>query len=85
MTRYEIQKPVVIDAIQWRGDNYSEVFEFTEGNAYPTKSHSDMLAVSTLEGEMKAEKGCYIIRGVNGEYYPCQEDIFNKTYEPVKQ
>ena len=79
------RKPVVIDAIQWRGDNYSEVFEFTEGNAYPTKPHSDTLAVTTLEGEVMATKGCYIIRGVNGEYYPCQEDIFNKTYEPVKQ
>ena len=49
------KKPVVIDAIQWTGDNYPEVFEFTEGNAYPTKSHSDTLAVSTLEGEVKAE------------------------------
>lgn len=79
------KKPVVIDAIQWTGDNYAEVFEFTEGNAWPTHSHSDTLAVSTLEGEVMATKDCYIIRGVNGEYYPCQEDIFNKTYEPVKQ
>lgn len=83
MTKYR-RKPVVIDAIQWTGDNYPEVFEFTEGNAYPTESHSDMLIVETLEGNMAAEKGCYIIRGVNGEYYPCQEDIFNKTYEPVE-
>lgn len=78
------RKPVVIDAIQWTGDNYADVFEFTEGYAYPTKPHSDTLGVTTLEGEVIAKKGCYIIRGVNGEYYPCQEDIFNKTYEPVK-
>ena len=78
------KKPVVIDAIQWTGYNYPEVFEFTQGNAYPTKPHSDTLFVTTLEGEVIAKKGCYIIRGVNGEYYPCQEDIFNKTYEPVK-
>lgn len=77
------KKPVVIDAIQWTGDNYPEVFEFTEGYAYPTKPHSDTLAVTTLEGEVTAKKGCYIIRGVNGDYYPCQEAEFNKTYEPV--
>lgn len=78
------KKPVVIDAIQWRGDNYSEVFEFTGGNAYPAKSHSDTLFVTTLEGEMKADKGCYIIRGINGDYYPCQEVTFKKIYEKVE-
>lgn len=77
------RKPVFVDAIQWTGDNYAEVFEFTGGYAYPTKSHSDTLAVSTLEGEMMATKGCYIIRDMNGDYFPCQEDIFNKTYEQV--
>ena len=78
------KKPVVIDAIQWTGDNHAEIFEFTEGKAYLSSSHSSTLIVETLEGKMVAEKGCYIIRGVNGEYYPCQEDIFNKTYEPVE-
>lgn len=78
------RKPVVIDAIQWTGDNYSEVFEFTEGNAYPTKSHSDTLAVSAMGCEMMAEKGCYIIRGINGDYYPCQEVTFKKIYEKVE-
>ena len=76
-------KSVVIDAIQWTGDNYPEVFEFTEGNAYPTEPHSDTLAFSS-DDDVKAEKGCYIIRGVNGEYYPCKEDFFNKIYEPIK-
>lgn len=77
------KKPVLIDAIQWTGDNYAEIFEFTEGRAYPAESHSDTLIVSTLEGEVKAEKGCYIIRGVENEYYPCDAAIFNKTYEKL--
>lgn len=77
------KKPVVIDAIQWTGDNYAEIFEFTEGKAYPFESHSDTLVVPTLEGNMKAEKGCYIIRGVENEYYPCDAAIFNKTYEKL--
>ena len=59
------KKPVVIDAIQWTGDNYPEVFEFTEGNACHAKSHSSTLIVETLEGNMVAEKDCYIIRGVS--------------------
>lgn len=82
MTKYRI-KPLVIDAIQWTGDNYAEVFEFTEGNAYPTKSHSDTLALSP-DGEVKVEKGNYIIRNREGNYVLCDEDIFNMIYEPVK-
>ena len=38
----------------------------------------------TLEGTMRANKGDYIIQGVQGEVYPCREDIFNSTYEKVK-
>ena len=76
------RKPVVIDAIQWTGYNYVEIFEFTQGNAYPTKPHSDTLGITTLEGEVKAEKGCYIIR-VGETYYPYPEAVFKKTYEQV--
>jgi len=41
------------------------------------------ITIPTLEGKMKASDGDYIIRGVNGEFYPCKPDIFEKTYEPV--
>lgn len=82
MTKYR-RKPIVIDAIQWTGDNYAEIFEFTEGNAYPTEPHSDTLAFSS-DDDVKAEKGCYIIRYKNGCYYPFPEAYFEKTYEPVE-
>lgn len=39
--------------------------------------------IDTLEGRMQASEGDYIIKGVNGEFYPCKPDIFNKTYEAV--
>lgn len=39
----------------------------------------------TLEGDMKASVGDYIITGVNGEQYPCKPDIFEKTYELVAE
>ena len=39
--------------------------------------------IKTLEGNMKAVEGDWIIRGIKGEYYPCKPDIFAATYEPV--
>jgi len=42
------------------------------------------LYVSTLEGNMKVSNGDWIIQGVNGELYPCKDDIFRKTYDEVE-
>ena len=44
-----------------------------------------IMYIETLEGTMKANVGDYIITGVNGEQYPCKPDIFNQTYEPIKE
>lgn len=41
------------------------------------------LEIETLEGTMKANVGDYIIKGVDGEIYPCKPDIFEKTYEKI--
>lgn len=50
--------------------------------AYQTKEPMD---IETLEGVMHASPGDYIITGVHGEQYPCKPDIFEKTYEPIKE
>lgn len=50
--------------------------------AYQT---SEEMIIPTLEGDMKASVGDYIITGVNGEQYPCKPDIFKKTYEPIDE
>lgn len=42
------------------------------------------LAIDTLEGTMRAEPGDWIIRGVQGEHYPCKPAIFEATYEEVQ-
>lgn len=42
-----------------------------------------VIEIPTLEGVMQANVGDWIIKGVNGEFYPCKPDIFDKTYEPV--
>jgi hypothetical protein len=46
-------------------------------------SGDPLLVIPTLEGDMTALKGDWIIRGVKGEFYPCKPDIFAATYEPV--
>lgn len=44
---------------------------------------TEPMVIHTLEGDMQAQKGDYIITGVNGEQYPCKPDIFHKTYEEM--
>jgi hypothetical protein len=43
------------------------------------------LTIATLEGKMRADLGDWIIRGVQGEFYPCKPDIFAATYEPAEE
>lgn len=81
------KKPVVIEAIQFNGDNYEEIKNFVGKNITCTSyigSKVDYFSIRTLEGNMTASRGDYIIKGVNGEFYPCKADIFNKTYEKVE-
>lgn len=87
------KKPVVIEAFQlnerglvtedWFWDAVSEnkVITHNFGKHYDEPAWCE---IQTLEGVMVANIGDYIIRGVNGELYPCKEDIFRKTYEEVK-
>lgn len=53
------------------------------GNPFGWTGNPDKLTIPTLEGEMTASKGDYIIKGVAGEFYPCKPDIFKKMYEEV--
>lgn len=76
------KKPVIIEAIQWNGENLSEIDEFTKNEV---KNHESVLIIPTLEGDMYASLNDYIIKGVNGEFYPCKPDIFDKTYEEVTE
>ena len=75
--------PVVIEAVQWTGENWRELGDFIEciHALLPDKGEID---ISTLEGIITASKGDYIIKGISGEFYPCKPDIFAKTYEAVE-
>ena len=76
------KKPVIIEAVQWTGENLSKIGEFTKNTV---KNHESVLIIPTLEGDMYASLNDYIIKGVNGEFYPCKPDIFDKTYEEVTE
>lgn len=80
------KKPVIIEAIQFEDNRIIEIHEFMGGDTirvnYEDKNNP-YLKIETLEGIMKASVGDYIIKGVNGEFYPCKPDIFEKTYERV--
>lgn len=85
MQKYR-KKPVVIEAVQLSSINCREVAKWIsptpELNYY---TGDPQIIIKTLEGNMAANVGDWIIRGVNGEFYPCNPDIFEKTYEPVTE
>ncbi len=80
------KKPVVIEAIQFTYELKDLAFNFITCNvvAERDKDSNPILKIQTLEGDMLAMIGDYIIKGINGEYYPCKPDIFEKTYEELK-
>lgn len=92
MTIYR-KKPVLIEAFKWTGgpdqteDPEWIVQAIKEGKVFIERNvyhESCYLYIKTLEGEMKASPGDYIIKGIQGELYPCKPDIFEATYEQVE-
>lgn len=87
------KKPVVIEAMQWTGENLDDLIEFTDhhfldideedradsGDPEATAQVFDVLHATWV----LVYSGDYIIKGVQGEFYPCREDVFHDTYEAV--
>lgn len=88
------KKPVVIEAFQlnerglveedwfWDAVTNNEVTTHNFGKRCPNPAWCE---IKTLEGVMVANAGDYIIKGVQGEFYPCKPDIFEQTYEKVEE
>jgi hypothetical protein len=81
------KKPVVIEAVQFNGANHLlPQTPFMQGSgAYLSRENFVLgeIVIPTLEGEMRARAGDWIIKGIKGEFYPCKPDIFEATYEAV--
>jgi hypothetical protein len=91
MTKFR-KRPVVIEAVQWTGENVDEVLAF--GNTGPMPLWGDDFKIDrergeayilSLEGTHTASKGDWIIQGVKGEFYACKPDIFELTYESAQE
>ena len=92
MIKKYCKKSIVIEAIQWTGDNLKEIIQFTGRHEsvqnMPWKYFEDLvktdgLKIFTLEGVHLASVGDFIIKGIHGEFYPCKPDIFYETYDLV--
>ena len=85
------KKPVVIEAMEWSGtaESATPVINWildgggTASYRDESEVHGNTLSIPTLEGVMRAHSGDFIIRGVQGEFYPCRSDIFAQTYEAI--
>lgn len=79
------KKPILIEAIQWDGsyESQGQIVTWSKGAVSGWFDGAYHLVVETLEGTMRAEVGDWIIRGVQGEFYPCKPDIFEATYSKV--
>ena len=94
MAKYR-KKPVIIEAVQFNGFNKENgqvdlserpewlINEFGKKVIFFDKRNT--LTIKTLEGNMIANIGDWIIKGINGEFYPCKPEIFEQTYELVEQ
>lgn len=83
------KKPVVVEAVQWNGANTGDIEAFMglapgELEAGGFALGNPWLMIPTLESPHEARRGDWIIRGVQGEFYPCKPDIFAETYEAVR-
>jgi len=86
------KKPVVIEARQFDGTRESAddicpwagaQFRFAPEPTPDRKALIPQLVIPTLEGDMRAEPGDWIIKGTKGEFYPCKPDIFEAIYDPA--
>lgn len=95
---YYRKKPVVIQAIQLTWRNWCDICDFvgpldettrgcyidSNGNATESVTDTIGMTIKTLEGVMLARQTDWVIKGVMGEFYPCRDDIFQKTYEAME-
>lgn len=83
MARFR-KKPVEVEAVRYTGRNATEIAAWMHPTELRQKFQGGLL-IPTLEGDMLADVGDWIIRGVQGEFYPCKPDMFEAVYEEVTE
>jgi hypothetical protein len=77
------KKPVVIEAIQLTKESIYDIIKWIDSPTAGWKTDPPTIWIDTLEGRMTADQFDFIIKGVDGEFYPCKPHIFVKTYQEV--
>lgn len=85
MTHRFVKKPIVVNAVQWTGNNEHEVMKFVGKHCFITEKSVGVkeLIINTLEGDYHASVNDWIVQGVKGEFYPVKPDIMEQTYTEV--
>ena len=78
------KKPIVIEAMKYDGYNYPSVQDWITGEAHVWPAWIHDYGPFQI-GEMTVSVGDYVIKGINGEFYPCKPDVFLRTYEEVQE
>lgn len=81
MAKYR-KKPVEIEAVQFTG-NLWPIIDFVDNGSASVDEYGSEVTIHTLEGNMHVSLNDWVIKGVQGEFYPCKPDIFDATYEKV--
>ena len=78
------KKPKIVEAQLFRNAlNGMEIAKWCHGE-FQNRGQDCFILIKTLEGNMLANIGDYIIKGVEGEFYPCKSSVFEKTYDKVE-
>jgi hypothetical protein len=80
------KRPIAVEAMQYTGGNRRELQRWMVDSAQASAQSADTddrFRIATLEGEMTVSVGDWVIKGIQGEFYPCKPDIFLATYERV--
>ena len=81
---YYVKKPVIVEAFRFTNEDRDRVFYWVTCTRFPGyENGKPVLIIRTLEGDMIAHLGDWIIKGVKGEFYPCKDDIFQETYSEL--
>jgi hypothetical protein len=85
------KKPIVIEARQFDGtfESALEIEQWSEGRVVPVYAGAGnfdhFMTCYTIEGAMSVYRNAFVIKGVKGEFYPCEDQIFEMTYDKEKQ
>jgi len=97
VTKYR-RVPLVYDVLLWDGKNQRGMYDFLTGTTNQTMMAEGetfridfdngpcsmgTLVIKTKEGDHRADVGDYIVKGVNGEFWPCKPAAFHASYEPL--